>query len=66
MLIKYANAHRKQRKSLPHEKKVKILETNAAAYKKQHKSFPPEKKVKILETNAAAHKKQQQSSNFRE
>jgi hypothetical protein len=34
MLTKKADKERKQRKSLPPEKKVKILETNAVAYKK--------------------------------
>jgi hypothetical protein len=35
ILCNDADAHRKQRKSLPPEKKVKILETNADAHKKK-------------------------------
>jgi hypothetical protein len=35
MLLNDAAAHKKQRESLPAEKKVKILETDAAAHKKQ-------------------------------
>jgi hypothetical protein len=35
MLNKDAAAHRRQRESLPPEKKVKILKTDAAAHKKQ-------------------------------
>jgi hypothetical protein len=40
-----------------HEKKVKILETNAAAHKKQQESLSPDDKVQILNKNADAHKK---------
>jgi hypothetical protein len=34
ILVDNTDAHRKQRKSLPPEKKVNMLETNAAAHKK--------------------------------
>jgi hypothetical protein len=34
MLLNDAAAHKKQRESFTHEKKVKILETDAAAHKK--------------------------------
>jgi hypothetical protein len=47
-LVNNTDAHRKQRESLPPEKKVKILETNNDAHRKQGESLPPEKKVKIL------------------
>jgi hypothetical protein len=47
----------KQRKSLPPEKKVKMLETDAAAHKKQRKSLPPDDKVQNLNKDADAHKK---------
>jgi hypothetical protein len=47
MLYKNTDAHRKQRKLLPPEKKVKILETDAAAHKKQHESLSPDDKVKF-------------------
>jgi hypothetical protein len=35
MLLNDAAEHKKQHESLPPEKKVKILETNAAAHNKQ-------------------------------
>jgi hypothetical protein len=60
-LVNNTDAHRKQCKFLSPEKKVNILETDAAAHKNQCKFLPPEKKVKILETDADAHEKKQQS-----
>jgi hypothetical protein len=48
MLCKITDAHRKQSESLPPEKKVKLLETDAAAHKKQCESLPPDDKVQIL------------------
>jgi hypothetical protein len=60
-LVNNTDAHRKQCESLSPEKKIKILEINAAAHKKQCESLPPEKKVKFLETNADVHKKKQES-----
>jgi hypothetical protein len=45
MLYKKADAHRKQHKSLPPEKKFKILKTDAAAHKKQRESLSPDDKV---------------------
>jgi hypothetical protein len=47
MLTNKADAESKQCKSLPPEKKVKILETDAAAHKKC-KSLSPDDKVQIL------------------
>ncbi len=38
---KNADAHRKQRKSLPPEKNVKILETDADAHKEKQESLSP-------------------------
>jgi hypothetical protein len=35
ILCNYADAHKKQRKSLPPEKKVKILETDTDAHKEK-------------------------------
>jgi hypothetical protein len=61
MIINDAAAHKKQRESLPPEKKVNFLETNAAAHKKQRKSLSPDNKVQILNKNADAHKKKQES-----
>ncbi len=57
MLAKKADTERKQRESLPPEKKVKILENYAAAHKKQCESLPPDDKVQILNKDADAHKK---------
>jgi hypothetical protein len=45
ILCNDADAHRKQRKSLPPEKKVKFLETNADAHKKKQESLFPEENV---------------------
>jgi hypothetical protein len=42
---------------LPPEKKVKILETDAATHKKQRESFSPDDKSQILNKDADAHKK---------
>jgi hypothetical protein len=39
ILCNNAGAHRKQCKSLPPEKKIKILETNADAHKKKQESL---------------------------
>ena len=57
MLTKKADTERKQCKSLPPEKKVKILETDAAAHKKQRESLSPDDKVQILNKDADAHKR---------
>ncbi len=57
MLTKKADTERKQCESLPPEKKVKILETDAAAHKKQRESLSPDDKVQILNKDADAHKR---------
>ncbi len=54
MLCKDADAHRKQRESLPPEKKVKILETNADAHKEKRESLSPEDKDRFVKNNSAA------------
>ncbi len=59
-LTKGADAHRKQRESLPPEQKIKMLKTNAAAHKKQQKSLSPEEKGQIESINTAAHKRKYQ------
>ncbi len=47
MLYKNTDAHRKQRKSLPPDKKIKFLETDTVAHKRQHESLPPDDKSQI-------------------
>jgi hypothetical protein len=47
---------RKRSKSLPPEKKIKMLETDAAAHKKQQELLSLDDKVQILNKNADAHK----------
>ncbi len=61
MLCKNADAHKKQHEPLFPEKKVKILETDAAAHKKQWESLSPDDKLQILNKDADAHKKKQES-----
>ncbi len=46
--------HRKQRKFLPPEKKIKILETNADAHKKKQESLSPEDRHLFEKKNTAA------------
>jgi hypothetical protein len=58
---KKGDTERKRCESLPPEKKVKILETDAAAHKKQRESLSPDDKVQILKKDADAHKKKQES-----
>jgi hypothetical protein len=54
-------AKRKQRKSLPPEKKVKILETDADAHKKKQESLSPEDKDLFVKINTAAQHKHHKS-----
>jgi hypothetical protein len=57
MLETNATAHRKQNKSLPPEKKVKILETVADAHKKKQESLSPDDKdIFVKNSTAAQHK----------
>ncbi len=57
MLCKNINAHRKQCESLPPEKKVKILETDANAHKEKQESLSPEDKDLFVKNNTAAQNK---------
>ena len=52
-----ADAHRKQRQSLPPEKKIKVLQTDANAHKKKQESLSPEDKDLFVKNNTAAQKK---------
>jgi hypothetical protein len=54
MSCKNADAHRKQRKSLPPEKKARILETDADAHKEKQESLSPEDKDLFVKNNTAA------------
>jgi hypothetical protein len=54
MLCKNADAHRKQRESLPPEKKVKVLETDSDAHKEKQESLSPEDKHLFVKNNTAA------------
>jgi hypothetical protein len=61
ILCNDADAHRKQRESLPSKKKVKILKTDADAHKKKRESLSPEDKdlferiILLHNTNIASH-----------
>ncbi len=57
MLCKNADAHRKQRKSLPPGKKIKILETDDDARKEKRESLSPEDKHLFVKNNTAAQHK---------
>jgi hypothetical protein len=61
MLTKKADTERKRCKLLSPEKKVKLLETDAAAHKEQCKSLSLDGKSHILNKDADAHKKMQVS-----
>ncbi len=54
ILCNDADAHRKQRESLPPEKKIKILQLDADAHKKKQESLSPEDKDLFDMNNAAA------------
>jgi hypothetical protein len=56
-----ADAHRKQRESLPHEKKVNFLETNADAHKKKNESLSHEDKDLFEKIHTAAQNKHRKS-----
>jgi hypothetical protein len=56
-----ADAHRKQRQSLPPEKKIKVLQTDANAHKKKQESLSPEDKDLFVKNNNAVQKKHRKS-----
>jgi hypothetical protein len=53
VLINDTDAHRKQCRSFPPEKKIKFLETNADALKKKRESFSPEDKDLFAKNHTA-------------
>jgi hypothetical protein len=61
ILCNYADAHRKQRKSLLPEKKIKILQTDADAHKKKQESLSPEDKDCFDKNHSAAQNKHYKS-----